>query len=110
MSREAFGDPPEQEPQRCPVCDGEWHTEDCIFGQEVALRLKAEREEIRLRAELRKASEWIVLALKLMDRLDTDAEESAQVLELVHTGEVLALTTLANSKRHNVISTNTPQP
>ena len=44
MSREAWGDPPEQEPQRCPVCDGEWHAEGCELGEEVSRRLKAEAE------------------------------------------------------------------
>lgn len=46
MSREAFGDPPESQepPQVCPLCGGEWHAEDCEFGKEVALRLKAERD------------------------------------------------------------------
>ena len=50
MSREAFGDPPEQEPQRCPVCDGEWHAEDCELGQEVSRRLEAERQLALMRA------------------------------------------------------------
>lgn len=50
MSREAFGDPPESQepPQVCPLCDGEWHAEDCEFGKEVALRLKAERDAHKL--------------------------------------------------------------
>jgi hypothetical protein len=51
MSREAFGDPPEQEPQRCPVCDGEWHTEDCILGKEIALRRKATHAATKLWAQ-----------------------------------------------------------
>lgn len=55
--REAWGDPPEIEPPRCPVCDGEWHDEDCIFGKEVALRLKAERKTITQRAALRRIAE-----------------------------------------------------
>lgn len=50
MSREAFGDPPESQepPQVCPLCGGEWHAEDCEFGKEVALRLKAERDAHKL--------------------------------------------------------------
>ena len=32
----------------CPVCGGEWHAEDCDFGKEVALRLKAERDAHKL--------------------------------------------------------------
>lgn len=64
MSREAFGDPPESQeaPDLCPVCGGEWHAEDCDFGKEVALRLKAERdahkmafENARLRAAIGEA-------------------------------------------------------
>lgn len=53
MSREAFGDPPESQepPQVCPVCGGEWHAEDCEFGKEVALRLKAERDAHKLAHE-----------------------------------------------------------
>lgn len=39
-------------PQRCPVCDGEWHAEDCELGNEVARRLKAEAERDKLRAEV----------------------------------------------------------
>lgn len=67
MSREAWGDPPERQepPQRCPVCDGEYHAEDCELGQEVARRLKAEAQVERLRSLLRQAldaleveSEW----------------------------------------------------
>jgi len=50
MSREAFGDPPESQepPQVCPLCGDEWHAEDCEFGKEVALRLKAERDAHKL--------------------------------------------------------------
>ena len=53
MSREAFGDPPDSQepPQVCPLCGGEWHTEDCEFGKEVALRLKAERDAHKLAHE-----------------------------------------------------------
>lgn len=34
-----------------------WHDEDCIFGKEVALRLKAERKTITQRAALRRIAE-----------------------------------------------------
>lgn len=59
MSREAWGDPPERQepPQRCPVCDGEWHAEDCELGQEVSRRLKAEDAVAKLRTALRIARE-----------------------------------------------------
>lgn len=54
MSREAFGDPPESQepPDLCPVCGGEWHAEDCEFGQEVARRLRAERDAHRMQFAL----------------------------------------------------------
>lgn len=54
MSREAFGDPPESQepPQVCPLCDGEWHAEDCEFGKEVLRRLKAERDAHRMQFAL----------------------------------------------------------
>lgn len=42
MSREAWGDPPEQEPLRCPVCDGQEHADGCELGKEVRRRLAAE--------------------------------------------------------------------
>ena len=50
MSREAFGDPPESQepPDLCPVCGGDQHADDCEFGQEVARRLKAERDAHKL--------------------------------------------------------------
>ena len=53
MSREAFGDPPEEQepPQICPVCGGDWHTEGCEFGEEVSRRLKAERDAHKLAFE-----------------------------------------------------------
>ena len=53
MSREAFGDPPDKEPRRCPVCDGTEHTNDCELGEEMAKRRQCERE----------LAEWRELAL-----------------------------------------------
>ncbi|MEY5098412.1 MAG: hypothetical protein RJA36_1131 [Pseudomonadota bacterium] len=41
MSREAWGDPPDPEPQYCPVCGGQEHVEGCEFSKEVEQRLKA---------------------------------------------------------------------
>lgn len=99
MSREAWGDPPEREPQRCPVCDGEWHAEGCELGAEVSRRLDAEREARTLRCRFGVASGWIVAALKVLDTLDPeDAHEADELQKLVKAGEMLALTTLANSK------------
>lgn len=51
MNCEAWGDPRNPESPRCPVCDGEWHTDDCILGKEVALRLKATDAATKLWAQ-----------------------------------------------------------
>jgi len=53
MSREAWGDPPEPQAPRCPVCDGTEHTNDCELGEEMAKRQQCERE----------LAEWRELAL-----------------------------------------------
>ena len=52
MINEDPADPSVHEPPRCPVCGGLWHSEECELGQEVARRLKAEKEAARLRAIL----------------------------------------------------------
>jgi hypothetical protein len=57
LNNEDPADPRVHEPQRCPVCDGEWHAEDCELGNEVAQRLKAEKAVAQLRAALRLARE-----------------------------------------------------
>lgn len=57
LNNEDHADPSVHEPQRCPVCDGEWHAEDCELGNEVARRLKAEKAAAQLRAALRLARE-----------------------------------------------------
>ena len=111
MSREAFGDPPESQepPDLCPVCGNDWHAEDCEFGKEVMRRLKAERDAHRLAVEERTlrlrygvVSGWIVRALKVLDTLDPDdSAEADELRKLIAAGEVLALTTLANSKTPN---------
>ena len=72
MSREAWGDPPDPEPQRCPVCDGEWHAEGCELGEEVSRRLKAEREAHRLAFEndqLRREAERLQKLLTAMHQI-----------------------------------------
>ena len=96
MSREAWGDPPDPEPQRCPVCDGEWHAEGCELGEEVSRRLKAETEARTLRCRYAVVSGWIVEALKVLDTLDPeDTTEADELHKLIKAGEVLALTALA---------------
>lgn len=57
LNNEDPADPSVHEPPRCPVCDGEWHTEDCELGQEVSRRLKAEEAANKLRTALRVARE-----------------------------------------------------
>ena len=102
MSREAWGDPPDPEPQRCPVCDGEWHAEGCVLGEEVSRRLKAETEARTLRCRYAVVSGWIVEALKVLDTVDPDdTDEAERLAALVKAGEVLALATLARSKTPN---------
>lgn len=99
MSREAWGDPPDPEPQRCPVCDGEWHAEGCELGEEVSRRLKAETEARTLRCRYAVVSGWIVEALKALDTMDPeDTTEAEELGKIIKAGEVLALATLANSK------------
>jgi hypothetical protein len=109
MSREAWGDPPDPEPQRCPVCDGEWHAEGCELGEEVSRRLKAETEARTLRCRYAVVSGWIVEALKVLDTMDLeDTTEAEELGKLIKAGEVLALATLANSKPPNVELTGNP--
>lgn len=52
MSREAWGDPPDPEPQFCPLCGEQWHAEGCELGAEVSRRLDAERASAKLQAAL----------------------------------------------------------
>ena len=88
----------------------------CEFGKEVARRLKAERdahrlavEEHTLRLRYGVVSGWIVRALKALDTLDPDdSTEADELRKLIAAGEVLALTTLANSKTPNVEVTGKP--
>lgn len=51
MSREAFGDPPDPEPEFCPVCGGQEHDDGCEFGKEQARRVRAESAATRLWAQ-----------------------------------------------------------
>lgn len=86
MSREAFGDPPDPEPQRCPVCDGEWHAEGCELGAEVSRRLKAESEVARLRAavqQLEAAEEGAKEAFGVVVQEKRDALAECQRLRLL---------------------------
>ena len=74
MSREAFGDPPESQepPDLCPVCGNDWHAEDCVFGKEVALRLKAERDAHKLAHALENVA---MMLRKCAHRLNVNGHE-----------------------------------
>lgn len=99
MSREAWGDPPDPEPQHCPLCGGTEHVEGCELGMEAARRAAAETEARTLRCRYAVVSGWIVEALKVLDTLDPeDTTEADELRKLIKAGEVLALTTLASSK------------
>lgn len=106
MSREAWGDPPDPEPQFCPNCGEQQHTDGCEVCELDKRRIAAESEVNRLRCQLRVASGWIVEALKVLDTLDPDdTHEAEELRKLVKAGEVLALTTLACSKTPNAALT-----
>ena len=63
----------------------------------------AETEARTLRCRYAVVSGWIVEALKVLDTLDPeDTTEADELRKLIAAGEVLALTTLANSKTPNV--------
>jgi hypothetical protein len=101
MSREAFGDPPEQQeaPECCPNCGSDFYMPGCTHCDEVKRRCAAESEAMALRGQLGAASGWIVKALKVLDTLDPeDTTEAEELDKLIKAGEVLALATLANSK------------
>ena len=99
MSREAFGDPPEQQevPECCPNCGSDFYMPGCMHCEEVKRRCAAESEALALRGQLGAASGWIVKALKVLDAVDPDdTDEAERLTALVKAGEMLALTTLAS--------------
>ena len=101
MSREAFGDPPERQdvPECCPNCGSDFYMPGCTHCEEVKRRCAAESDALALRGQLGAASGWIVKALKVLDTVDPDDTDEAELLTaLVKAGEMLALTTLASSK------------
>lgn len=57
MSWEAWGTPPDKEPERCPVCGESSHLEGCELGAEQARRVKAEAAVERVRGVLRELVE-----------------------------------------------------
>jgi hypothetical protein len=102
MSREAFGDPPDREPEYCPNCGSDFYMPGCTHCDEVKRRCAAESEAMALRGQLGAASGWIVKALKVLDTVDPDdTDEAERLAALVKAGEVLALATLARSKTPN---------
>ena len=104
MSREAFGDPPEQQevPECCPNCGSDFYMPGCTQCDEVKQRCAAESEAKALRGQLGAASGWIVEALKVLDTVDPDDSTEADELgKLIKAGEVLALATLARRMTPN---------
>lgn len=59
MSREAFGDPPEQQevPEYCPNCGSDFYMPGCTHCEEVKRRCAAESEALALRGVLRRMLE-----------------------------------------------------
>ena len=69
---DAWGDAHDPESQVCPVCDQEWHTEDCLFGKEVEQRLKA--VELQMTPQLEREKAQISLQAK-----HAEMQQSAQL-------------------------------
>lgn len=59
MSREAWGDPPDREPEFCPNCGSGFYMHGCTHCDEVKRRCAAEAELLRLRIAL--TTMWPVL-------------------------------------------------
>jgi hypothetical protein len=59
MSREAFGDPPEQQeaPECCPNCGSDFYMPGCTHCDEVKRRCAAESEALALRGVLHRMLE-----------------------------------------------------
>lgn len=90
----------------CPACGAAWIAHGCACCA-VRQRVRdAETEARTLRLRYGVVSGWIVRALKVLDTLDPDdSTEADELRKMIAAGEVLALTTLANSKTPNVMST-----
>ena len=52
MSREAFGDPPDREPEYCPNCGSDFYMPGCSHCEEVKRRCEAESDLLRMRIAL----------------------------------------------------------
>ena len=86
----------------CPACGAAWIAHGCACCA-VRQRVRdAETEARTLRLRYGVVSGWIVQALKVLDTLDPeDSTEADELGKLIAAGEMLALTTLANSKTPN---------
>lgn len=79
MSREAFGDPPEPQAPRCPVCDGTEHADNCELGEEMAKRRQCEAELCRLRSQLEPLRRLWPLIERSMNGLVFTADRAGEV-------------------------------
>ena len=52
MSREAFGDPPDREPEHCPNCGSDFYMPGCSHCEEVKRRCEAESDLLRIEVVL----------------------------------------------------------
>lgn len=93
MSREAWGDPPDQEPEHCPLCDGAGqHTHDCELGAMQRRALDAESDARWMRAQLR----------HLVDELTVDEDDPAYpglTRRVLAEGEGLLFSNMVNAVR-----------
>lgn len=86
----------------CPACGSAWIAHDCACCDLRQRVRDAEKEARTLRLRYGVVSGWIVQALKVLDTLDPDdTHEADELRKLIAAGEMLALTTLANSKTPN---------
>ena len=76
MSREAWGDPPDPEPQCCPNCGEQQHTDGCEVCELDKRRIAAEGETIRLRLLLQQAV--VLFACRCTDSTTRDWLDRAE--------------------------------
>lgn len=67
MSGEAWGDPPEHEPQFCPLCGGRQHAEDKLLQMREALRIARAGYASEAATGMPVAPEWRDGAMAMID-------------------------------------------